>query len=105
MIAEEKQPHEMSGPEHRAYCSKLMGLPLPPDGAPKEEIYQWYVAGMFLTTCRVMRDPCAGKVRAANFLLADEKLMPDVQLIPLIERALGRPLTPTEMASRAIEAP
>jgi hypothetical protein len=98
---------KMSWARLKEYSAELLGLPSPPDGAPIEETYKWYVAGQFLSVCRDMRNPIQGKISATNFILAtsddDDGSMPLAKMIPHVEKALGRKLTAAEIALHKIE--
>lgn len=86
MTFEAEPMSKMSAARFREYAQELLGLPMPPDDAPKEEIYKWGVAGMFLMSCRE-QGPAAGKILVTNFLLEsskeDDETMPLANIIPI----------------------
>src|SRR5262245_8266555 len=103
MTSYQKAAHEMSYDElcehkTRGFC----GLPLPPSGAPIIEHHKYAVAGFFLLFCSEAKSAAEGKTQATNFLLQSWGNGLE-NLLPHIERALGRKLKPEELAASAIQ--
>lgn len=78
----------------------LSGLPCPPHGAPNERDLwaQHEVAANFLLEARRGGDPEANRKAAAEWTLQNHA-HPIAELVPHIERALGRKLLQEEIAA------
>jgi len=100
MTSEEKPASEMSWVELKEKVTRDFGLPPPPDGAPSSEYKKWFVAVILLDACRTANSPAEGKLEATNYLL--QRKNGRSELVPHIERALGRKLLPSELAGSCI---
>ncbi len=95
-----RTPAPVGGDELREELERLSGLPCPPRGAANERDLwaQWEVASNFLLYARQGGDPEAAKIAAAEYTL-QHHAWPIAELVPHIERALGRVILPEEIAT------
>jgi hypothetical protein len=89
---------EMNSQELCRFLQSEGWLPYP-EGAPREVGTQWIVTNVFLQFLRDSEDKELAKIEAANFLLRESG---SADMMPYIEQALGRKLTPGQLASRHI---
>lgn len=89
---------EYTAAELRSEIEHTTGLPCPPSGgADERELWaQHEVTSNFLLYLRLGGDPEAAKIAAAEYTL-QHHAFPIGELVPHIERALGRKLLDTEI--------
>jgi hypothetical protein len=90
----------LAGGDLRAEIESICGLPCPPPGVPNERDLwaQHEVASNFLLEARRGGDPEENRKAAAEWTLQNHA-HPLNELVPHIERALGRKLLPEEIAA------
>jgi hypothetical protein len=93
-------PAYMAGDDLRAEIESICGLPCPPPGVPNElDLWaQHEVASNFLLEARRGGDPEENRKAAAERTLQNHA-HPLHELVPHIERALGRELLQEEIAA------
>ena len=80
---------------------RVTGLRTPARDAPPERWREWFVASMFVRHHRAIADPTEARAAAATDVL---RRWNHEDYLPLLETALGRPLTEAEIAAREVTA-